>query len=46
MSNRPKKQIAPGKYVTMDFSILSAGPTPQILCLLEATERDLWFAME
>src|SRR5215475_6345494 len=26
----PKNRVSPGQYVTMDFPVLSAGPTPQI----------------
>ncbi len=26
----PKEQLPPGQYVTTDFPVLSAGPTPQI----------------
>ena len=26
----PKERVPPGQYVTTDFPVLSAGPTPQI----------------
>ena len=30
LEQTPKNRVPPGQYVTTDFPVLSAGPTPQI----------------